>query len=47
MKQIKSKTCKIQKSINNRMSSFGLIEKDIELSHIFLAVLHETEKCIC
>ena len=32
------KHVKTQKSRNNRMSSFGLIEKNMELSHIFLAV---------
>ena len=29
---------KTQKSTNNNMSSFGLIEKNMELSHIYLAV---------
>ena len=33
------KRVKTQKSTNNRMSSFGLIEKNMELSHIFLAVI--------
>ena len=32
------KRIKTQKSTNNRMSSFGIIEKNMELSHIFLAV---------
>jgi hypothetical protein len=30
---------KTQKSTNNHMSSFGLIERNMELSHIYLAVL--------
>ena len=34
---------KTQKSTNNHMSSFDLIEENLELSHIYLAV-HETEK---
>ena len=29
---------KTQKSINNPMSSFGLVEKNMELSHIYTAV---------
>ena len=29
---------KTQKSTNNRISRFGLIEKNMELSHIYLAV---------
>ena len=32
------KLVKTQKSTNNPMSSFGLIEKNLELSHIYLAV---------
>ena len=32
------KTGKTQKSTNNPMSSFGIIEENIELSHIHLAV---------
>ena len=30
-----------QKSTNNPMSSFGLIEENIELSHIHLAVTND------
>ena len=30
---------KTQKSTNNLMSIFGLIEEDMELSHIYLAVI--------
>ena len=29
------------KSTNNHMSSFGLIEKNMELSHIYLAVFEQ------
>jgi hypothetical protein len=32
------KTDKTQKLTNNSMSSFGLIEENVELSHIHLAV---------
>ena len=35
------KQANTQKSTNNAMTSFGLIEENIELSHIHLAVLKE------
>ena len=40
--KFRGKWGKTQKSTNNRISSFGLIEKDMKLSHIYLAVILAT-----
>ena len=42
--KLSQKWVKTQKSTNNRISSFGLIEKNMELSHIFLAVTKKNYK---
>ena len=42
---IMQKLVKTQKSTNNLMSSFGLIEENMELSHIHLAVSKQISYC--